>query len=128
MVGNTSGLKRGGFRKGVSGNPGGRPKALVEVTAAARTHTMEAIVTLREVMRNAKTTSAARVNAAIALLDRGWGKAPQNLNIKHDMNLSELSDAELIGIIIDERQERAERHANAGGDTVPTPVDKTQLN
>ena len=74
--------KQGGpgtpFPKGVSGNPTGRPKLpenIGELRELARAYTQEAIETLVIVM--ASGTGQARVVAANALLDRGWGKAAQ---------------------------------------------------
>jgi hypothetical protein len=61
------------FVKGQSGNPGGRPKS--NVVAMARLHTAEAIEALVNALGNPKE----RVPAAIALLDRGWGKALQQV-------------------------------------------------
>ena len=51
-------------------------KALTEIRSYARAHSIEAIQTLAGVARNGKQ-EAARVAAAIALLDRGWGRPPQ---------------------------------------------------
>jgi len=51
-------------------------RAPTEIRSYARAHALEAIQTLAGVARNGKQ-EAARVAAAIALLDRGWGKAPQ---------------------------------------------------
>lgn len=63
------------FPRGKSGNPGGRPKGDIELRRAARERTAEALETLINIMRNGKAASAARVSAAQAILDRGWGKA-----------------------------------------------------
>ena len=40
------------FKKGQSGNPGGRPKVIAEVKELARAHTGEAIETLVSIMTN----------------------------------------------------------------------------
>ena len=63
-----------GWQPGQSGNPGGRPKAIVEVAKAARELTTEAITTLREIMRNNKATSSARVSAAVAYWNVAGGR------------------------------------------------------
>ena len=67
------------FKKGQSGNPGGRPKVVAEVKELARAHTAEAIQTLVSIMTNPQSAPAARVSAANALLDRGYGKPPQHI-------------------------------------------------
>lgn len=71
----------GRFKKGVSGNPGGRPKDLSAFRLAARAHTTEAIETLAAIMRNRKASTSARVRAIRELLDRGWGKPPQDVHV-----------------------------------------------
>src|SRR5262245_66323643 len=67
------------FQKGQSGNPGGRPKEIAEVKELAREHMPAAIEALVSIMNNPKASDAARVSAANALLDRGYGKPPQHL-------------------------------------------------
>src|SRR5262245_17195229 len=67
------------FQKGQSGNPGGRPKEIAEVKELARQHMPAAIDALVSIMNNTKAADAARVSAANALLDRGYGKPPQHL-------------------------------------------------
>ena len=59
------------FKKGQSGNPGGRPKVVAEIRQLARKRGPEAIAALVKVMTKGKS-EAARVAAANALLDRGW--------------------------------------------------------
>jgi len=70
------------FQKGQSGNPGGRPKVVAEVKELAREHTAEAIQTLVSIMSNPKSAPAARVSAANALLDRGYGRPQQHITGK----------------------------------------------
>ena len=69
------------FKKGQSGNPGGRPKVVAEVKELAREHTAEAIHTLVSIMNDPKSVPAARVSASNSLLDRGYGKPPQHQHI-----------------------------------------------
>jgi hypothetical protein len=66
------------FQKGVSGNAGGRPKLpddIKHVRELAKSHTEDAITALVDVLSS--DSASARVAAANALLDRGWGKAEQ---------------------------------------------------
>jgi len=68
------------FQKGQSGNPGGRPKEIAEVKELARQHMPAAIDALVSIMNNTKASDAARVSAATALLDRGYGKPQQHID------------------------------------------------
>jgi hypothetical protein len=54
-------------------------KAPAEIRSLARSHTRTAINVLVGIMRANDATPAARVSAANAILDRGWGKAAQPL-------------------------------------------------
>lgn len=65
------------FAHGISGNPGGRPRADLDVQALAREHTSEAIATLV----NALTDGRHCVAAANSLLDRGWGKPREHVQL-----------------------------------------------
>ncbi len=57
----------------------GMPKTVTEIRSLARGHTKTAINVLVGVMRSKDATHSARVSAANAILDRGWGKAAQAL-------------------------------------------------
>ena len=83
------------FQKGKSGNPGGRPKETTEVRAAARLHGMAAIDKLVELMNDDDKRIA--VTAAQAILDRGFGKPSQSMDLKvsektHEEYLAELDE------------------------------------
>jgi len=54
-------------------------KTITEIRSLARSHTRTAINVLVVVMRAKDATPAARVSAATAILDRGWGKPAQAL-------------------------------------------------
>lgn len=55
-------------------------RAPTEIRSLARSHTEAAIRTLAAIMKQKKAPAAARISAACALLDRGWGKPDRNLD------------------------------------------------
>ena len=60
------------------------PKTLTEIRSLARGHTRTALNVLVGVMRSKDATAAAKVSAANAILDRGWGKATQPVGNSDD--------------------------------------------
>jgi hypothetical protein len=58
------------FKKGESGNPGGRPKLPEDLKEAASAHTVRAIEVLAGIMNDEKIQPAARVRAAEILLKK----------------------------------------------------------
>ena len=68
------------FKPGQSGNPGGRPKVVAEVQELARQHAPAAIIELARLALKAKNETV-RVAAIRELLDRGYGRPRQGLEI-----------------------------------------------
>lgn len=68
---------RGRFAPGASGNPTGAGKASMRLRELARTHTETAIATLVAILTDVEAPHSARVAAAEAILNRGWGKPAQ---------------------------------------------------
>jgi hypothetical protein len=66
---------RGQFQKGCSGNAGGRPKAALSLRDEAQKHMGLAMATL------VKAAKKGSVTAAIAILDRGFGKPASTMEI-----------------------------------------------
>lgn len=72
------------FRKGVSGNPGGKPKGLV---SRVRENTRDGLLLIDRLVEIVKTGKDCDVVAASNLLfQRGWGKAPQTLKVNASVN------------------------------------------
>jgi hypothetical protein len=98
---------RTSFRPGQSGNPNGRPRVLADVQNVARDYSTEAIETLAGIMRNPKAPAAARISAACALLDRGYGKPSQSIEATNNNVTYLISDQPLT------EEEWAAKHVTA---------------
>jgi hypothetical protein len=61
-----------------------RARSILEIRSLARSHTQTALNILVSVMRSNDATAAAKISAANAILDRGWGKAPQAIQNGED--------------------------------------------
>jgi isocitrate dehydrogenase len=94
-------------------------KNLTDIRSMARNHTAKALSTLASIMNEKKANPAARVAAAQALLDRGWGKATQTIEATiNNADASRVSDLELATIIA----------ADRGEGVAETEIDPSQLN
>ncbi len=67
------------FKKGQSGNPGGRPKEVAEVRELAKKHGPAAIKRLAKLMASENERTA--VAACEAVLNRGYGRPAQSLTL-----------------------------------------------
>jgi len=75
------------------------PKTITQIRSLARSHTRTAVNVLVGVMRSKNATPAARVSAANAILDRGWGRAPQALSTGDDGALELVHRIERVIVI-----------------------------
>ena len=90
-----------------SGEKASVAKPLVEIRSLARSHTRTAVRVLVGIMRCKDATPAARVSAANAILDRGWGKATQPLENGGDSPLELIHRIERV-IVRPERSDNEE--------------------
>lgn len=92
------------FVRGKSGNPGGRPKEVMNVVQLARAATPMAMRTLTSIADSEEAPAAARVAAANALLDRGWGKPQQDIKLSGELGVTvkaeDLSDDDLAKLAL----------------------------
>lgn len=71
------------FPKGIGGNPMGRPKRTPEEVAlaeACRAKTSEALGIIEELMRTSDNDRV-RLAAAQFIIERGWGRAPERIEL-----------------------------------------------
>jgi hypothetical protein len=68
------------FKKGTSGNPGGRPKGNPNIAALALKNSERAIATIIKIMDDEKASSNTRLAAAVHILDRAIGKPVQQVD------------------------------------------------
>ncbi len=92
--GNPSGLRKDGLPRR---NPPHRQR-YTDIKILARQCCPEAIATLKKLMLSAKVAPSARIQAASILLDRGYGRPAQRVDIQAIMgaiDLTRLTDGQL---------------------------------
>lgn len=112
------------FRKGQSGNPGGRPKGLARITRELLGDDGEAAVRfLAAVMDGGPLPDGAvpsvseRITAAKLLIERGWGKAPEFAPVEDRDPLDLLDGDEDLAASFDRRvDELRERRQKRGAE------------
>ena len=75
-------------------------KTSADIRSLARSHTATAVRVLAGIMKETRAPAAARVSAAIAVLDRGWGKPQQAIEMDwRQKTPDQMTDEELIALI-----------------------------
>lgn len=72
---------KGGARTGAGRKPGKVGKAKRELSEMAKEHAERALQTLVDIAQDLEAPHSARVSASNAILDRGYGKAPQSMEL-----------------------------------------------
>jgi len=86
----------GGARPGAGRPKGSLNKATADIKAAAQAYTEDALATLAQIMK-AGESEAARVAAANSILDRGFGKPRQSVDLDAQVK-ADFSTIELVGV------------------------------
>lgn len=81
------------IQKGEVRNPTGRPKKDLNLAKLAQQHAEQAVLTLAKCLTDDEATWPAKVSAAAELLDRGFGRAPQSIDMNHKFSLSDEFEA-----------------------------------
>ena len=100
----------GRFQKGQSGNPGGRPAKLAELTAQCKDMTPGVLQTIQSIIMNGKAKDADRIAACRLVLEYGFGKATQVMEVDVHSQINTMTH--------EQRAEEIQRLLKKGGYTI----------
>ena len=88
----TNGNKGGPFKKGISGNPGGRrkgdPRQREGYQRLAKRYSVIALRRLAKMMEDPNVENEVRRKCAVNLIDRAWGKPTESVDLSINSTLS----------------------------------------
>ena len=122
------------FRPGRSGNPGGRKRLDPDVKAILEAACPDAAQLLVDMMNDEEIAPGLRVQCAETVLNRIYGKPAQAMTINSDapVNMADLTNEELLQIILDGRAEleamRADLEAEERARPAPTHPGRANRN
>lgn len=73
-------MPRGGKREGAGRKPGALEPAKIELATLAKRSAQDALSVVVEIMNNQAETGSTRLSAAVAILDRGYGRPFQAIH------------------------------------------------
>lgn len=74
------------FKKGQSGNPGGRSKAEFDLIALAKKHAPQAFNNILAIANADHPDIKTKMRANEIVMDRAYGKAPQAVNVSGELS------------------------------------------
>src|SRR5690349_4841914 len=97
----------------------GQSKTPTQIASLARVHTETVIKMLVGIVAREDAPIPSRIAAGLALLDRGWGKPLQKVELEGDRPLG---ITEIVNYIVDPKDpESPIRILGAGGQALPAP-------
>lgn len=106
------------FKKGQSGNPGGKPKVKRTAEEIALKHAQKAVEEVAKLAFSPSAPDQVRLSALQTLLDRGLGKAKQSVDMNHTMTLNEEFENLLAQVHENKKRLRREMKVIEGGKVV----------
>ncbi len=134
-----AGPTKGSWKPGQSGNPSGRPKvpqwrrgggAAASAKQRAEQYVDKAFKLLAKAMADETSPMSARVSAANSILERAYGKAPQDVNVRgsvetHIIALLKAIDNQEPSKVDGGELEVIEAPASSSDSTTPTKGDSS---
>lgn len=95
----------GGRRAGAGRKPGKVSQAKRDLAEAAKEHADAALQVLVDVAGDETASPSARISAAVAILDRGYGRPPQAVAVSNPDGTLQPTRIEIVAVGLDDPPE-----------------------